>query len=153
GVEIEVAFLAVLAMIAFRAGQTKQALLEDRILAVPQRQGKAQAALPVADPQQAVLAPAVGAAAGVVVGQVAPGRSVRRVVFAHGAPLALGQVRPPALPIRGAGTVLVQAPRLGITDILPVTQRLWLCRHVRTRGALFVVLSLWLSHSRNPPRK
>ena len=50
------------------------------------------------DAGDAVLAPAIGAAAGVVVREVVPGVAVRAVVLAHRAPLALAQVRPPRLP-------------------------------------------------------
>src|SRR5262249_23692618 len=62
--------------------------------------------------QLAVFAPAVGAAAGVVVREVAPAVAVGRVVLADGRPLPLGQVRPPPLPVLVEAGVLVQAPRL-----------------------------------------
>src|SRR5213076_994863 len=48
--------------------------------------------------QQAVFAPAVGPTPGLVVREVLPAIPVRGVVFPHGAPLALGQVRAPELP-------------------------------------------------------
>src|SRR5262245_40802798 len=66
GIEIEVALLHVLAMIALGAGQTEEALLEDRIAAVPQSQSKAQPTLAVADAEQTVFAPAIGTTAGLV---------------------------------------------------------------------------------------
>ena len=52
----------------------KRRSLRIRVLPVPQREGEAEAALAVADAEEAVLAPAVGAAAGVVVREVVPGR-------------------------------------------------------------------------------
>src|SRR5262249_54033974 len=52
--------------------------------------------------------PAVGPAARVVVRQVVPDGSVCRVVLAHGAPLTLGEVRPPALPVADAAGGLVE---------------------------------------------
>ena len=67
---------------------------------------EAQPALPVGDAEQAVLAPAVGAAARLIVGEVLPHVAVRRVVLSDRAPLALGQVRPPALPVPLATRVL-----------------------------------------------
>src|SRR5262249_25677462 len=48
----------------------------------------------------AVLAPAVGARAGLVVRKVVPGAAAGAVVLAHRPPGALGEVRAPALPVR-----------------------------------------------------
>src|SRR5205823_5005158 len=70
GVEIEVALLAIFAMIALWAGQTKQPFLEDRVASVPQRHGKTEPAFPVANPQEAVLSPAVGTTASVVMRKI-----------------------------------------------------------------------------------
>src|SRR5260370_37765504 len=53
----------------------------------------------VADAGNAVLAPAVGARARMVVRKVFPRRSVRAVILADCAPLPLGEVRSPALPM------------------------------------------------------
>src|SRR5512144_1040926 len=93
-----------------------------RIAAVPQRDREAHPALAIADPEQAVLAPAVRPAARVIVGQVAPALAGGRVVLAHRAPLALGEVRAPAPPV-------VHAPHvLGEPFTLCVVAR---CRHVR----------------------
>src|SRR5206468_4958217 len=52
----------------------------------------------VGDPPEAVLAPAIGAGAGLVVGEVVPRIAVLAVVLAHRAPLPLAQVGPPLLP-------------------------------------------------------
>ena len=114
GVEVEVALLHVLAVVALRTGEAEEALLEDRVLPVPQRQGEAEPALAVGDAEQAVLAPAIGAAAGVVVREVIPGRAVRRIILAHGAPLALGEIGAPAFPVLFPRGVLRQAPDLSI---------------------------------------
>ncbi|HEY4595109.1 MAG TPA: hypothetical protein VIJ02_01815 [Thermoanaerobaculia bacterium] len=114
GVEEEVLLLDVLAVVPLGAGEAEQPLLEDGIAAVPQGQREADAALAVADPQQAVLSPAVGAAAGVIVRQVIPGVAVRRVVLAYRPPLALGEIGPPALPVLLAPGVLLQTRGLGI---------------------------------------
>ena len=111
-IEIEVVLLDVLAVVALTVGQAEEALLEDRVLAVPQGQRQAQALLVVADAGQAVLAPAVGPAAGVVMGERAPGVAVGAVVFADGALLAFAQVRPPLLPRPMTLAVLFQPPFL-----------------------------------------
>ena len=67
-------------------------------LLVPEGEGEAEALLVVGDPAEAVLAPAIGAGAGLVVAEVVPGVAVLAVVLAHRAPLPLAQVGPPLLP-------------------------------------------------------
>src|SRR5512140_2419869 len=101
GVEVVVELLHVLAVVAFLAAQAEEPLLDDGIAAVPEREREAEELVPIADAGDAVLAPAVRARAGVVVGKVFPGRAVRAVVLAHRAPGALGDVRSPALPVHG----------------------------------------------------
>jgi hypothetical protein len=49
-IEVEVIFFDVLAVIAFRVGQPEQPLFQDRILAIPKRQGEAQPLVVVAYP-------------------------------------------------------------------------------------------------------
>ena len=71
GVEVEVVLLHVLAVVALRGHEAEEALLEDGVALVPQREAEAEDLVAVADGGQAVLAPAVGAAARLVVGEVA----------------------------------------------------------------------------------
>ena len=52
----------------------------------------------VADPGEPVLAPVIGARAGLIVAEIVPGVPVAAVVFADGAPLPLGEIRPPEFP-------------------------------------------------------
>src|SRR5262249_23161175 len=111
-VEVEVVFLDVLAVIAFAVGQPEQAFLEDGVLAVPQGQRKAEPLMLVGDAGQAVLAPAIGTRACLVVTEVIPGVAAIAVVLADGAPLSLAEVRPPLLP----GNLLVSG--LFKTDVL-----------------------------------
>jgi len=61
GVQVEVVLLDVLAVIALRASQTEQALFQDAIVLVPQRERETQSAVVIADTQQPVFAPTVGA--------------------------------------------------------------------------------------------
>src|SRR5262249_42606305 len=75
-----------------------------------ERQREAEAALAVRDAEEPVLAPAVDAAAGVVVREVVPAGAIRRVVLPNRPPLPLGEIRPPALPVPATGGV-VRAPR------------------------------------------
>ena len=106
GVEVPPVLLGVLAVVALRAGQAEDPLLEDRVLAVPQRQREAERLPVVADAGQAVLVPPVRPGPGVVVREVVPGGAVVAVVLADRAPGPLGQVGPPGPP----GAV----PRVGL---------------------------------------
>ena len=72
-IEVEVVLLHVLAVVALAVGQSEEPLLEDRILAVPQSHAEAEALLVVGDAGDAVFAPAVGAGAGMIVGEEVPG--------------------------------------------------------------------------------
>ena len=107
-VEVEPVLLGVLAVVALAVGEPEHPLLEDRVGAVPERQRQAQSLLRVADPGDAVLAPAVRARARLVVVQEVPGVATGAVVLADGAPLALGQVRAPRLPWHRAGPGLLE---------------------------------------------
>src|SRR6185312_1787285 len=98
----------VLTVIAFAADQAEGPLFENRVVAVPERQGEAEQLLPVADAEQPILIPAIGFGASLIVRQIVPRRAVGAVVFAHGAPGALAQVRSPALPVRREFVVLMQ---------------------------------------------
>ena len=97
-VEVEVVLLDVLAVVALAVGEPEQALLQDRVALVPQRQRKAQPLLVVAEPAEPVLAPLVGARARLVVREVVPGVAVFAVVLADRAPLPFAQIRSPFLP-------------------------------------------------------
>src|SRR5262249_38038301 len=113
GIEVVADPLPVLAGIPLGTGQAEQPPLQDRIAPVPQAEREAHARLPVRDAEQAVLSPAIRPAAGVVVREVVPYGPVGRVVLAHRSPLALGQIRSPALPVLVALRVLRQAAALG----------------------------------------
>jgi hypothetical protein len=60
-VEIEVVLLDVLAVVALAVGETEEALLQNRIATVPQCDREAKPLVVIAEPRQAVLAPAIGA--------------------------------------------------------------------------------------------
>src|SRR5438876_982703 len=91
-VEVEVALLHVLAVVALGAGEAEEPLLQDRVATVPERDGEAEPAFAVGDPEEPVLAPAIRAAPRVVVRQVVPTRPVGRVVLPPRSPLAPRQV-------------------------------------------------------------
>src|SRR5581483_6214680 len=107
--EVVVALLHVLAMIALGPREAEESLFENRIMPIPERHREAQAALPVAGAEETGFTPAVGATPGVIVWDIVPDVAVRGVVLANGAPLAFGQVRTPARPVADAPRVLVDA--------------------------------------------
>src|SRR5262249_7626900 len=88
----------VLAVVAFVVREPEEPLFENRIVAVPQRKGKAKTLLVVGDAREAVFAPVIRARAGVLVREVVPGVAVVAVILADGSPLPLAQVRTPLLP-------------------------------------------------------
>jgi hypothetical protein len=108
-IEVVVELLDVLAVVSLAVGQPEQPFLEQRVAAVPQGQREAEVLPVVAETGNAVLAPAIGTAARVLVRQVAPGVAVGTVVFTDGAPLPLGDVGTPATPVGATGLVVGQA--------------------------------------------
>ena len=113
-IEVVVELLDVLAVIALAIAEAEHPLLQDRVLAVPERQADAEALLVVAKPGDAILAPAIGAAGRMLMGEIAPGVAVGAVILAHRAPLALADIGPPFAPGLGAGLRLLQAQPFGI---------------------------------------
>src|SRR6476646_1713419 len=99
-VQIKVIFLNVFAVIAFAVSQAEEPLLENRVLAVPQRQREAEMLFIIGNTGDAILAPAVGARAGLIVSKEIPRITSGTVVFAYCPPLALTEIRPPLFPIR-----------------------------------------------------
>src|ERR1051326_3788688 len=105
-IQIEKVFLDVFAMIAFTSRQSKCALLENRIVAIPKRQRKANHLMAIANSGEPVFVPAKSARACMVVGKIIPGIAVGTIVFAHRAPGTLAQIRTPTLPM------FLELPRL-----------------------------------------
>ena len=66
-VEVEVIFFNVLPMIAFIAGEAKEPFFQDRITAIPERQGKTQPLVVIGDASETVLTPAIGSRTSVIV--------------------------------------------------------------------------------------
>ena len=75
-VEIEIVLFDIFPVVALGVAQTKQPLLEEGIPTVPEGQGQAEILVPVTDPGQAILIPAVDSAAGMLVGKEIPGISL-----------------------------------------------------------------------------
>ena len=87
-IQVEVVLLHVLPVISLAVGQTEQPFLEDRILAVPQRNREAEQLLLIGDPGESVFAPAISSRARLIVAELIPGVARRAVIFADGSPLA-----------------------------------------------------------------
>ncbi len=117
GVEVKIGLLHIFPVISLPVRQPEQSLFQNGVAAIPQGKGKAQPALAIGDAEQPVLAPTVRPAAGVVVGEVGPCVPVRRIVLADGAPLPLGQIRPPPFPVPFAATVFGQADRFRVRGL------------------------------------
>src|SRR5262249_56407916 len=73
GIQVPPILLRVLAVVALGIAEPEDALLEDRIAAVPEREAEAEPLSDVADRAETVLAPPVRAGAGVVVREIRPG--------------------------------------------------------------------------------
>src|SRR5262249_6503616 len=110
-VQVEVILLDVLAVVALGVGQAEQALLQDWVTLIPEREREAQGLLVVTDSGQTVLAPPVGARPCLVVGEVRPRVSAVAVVLPDGAPLTFAEIRPPGSP-RGARARFAEATLL-----------------------------------------
>src|SRR5262249_33921232 len=102
GVAVPPVLLRVLAVVALGAAKTEDPLLQDGVDAIPQAQREAESLALVADAGEAVLAPAIGAGARVIVRDVLPRGPLRAVVLPHRAPLALREVGTPEAPARAS---------------------------------------------------
>src|SRR5205085_968995 len=91
----------------------EEAFLQDGIARVPQREREAELLVRIADAGKSVLAPAIRAAAGVVVRKIFPRGAARAVILTHGPPLTFGEVRSPALPLLHAGGILGEPAAFG----------------------------------------
>lgn len=83
-VEIVIELFDVFAMIALVAGNTEHAFLQDWVLFIPKRQGKAQPLMIIRDTSYAVFTPSIGTRARMLMGKVRPSVSIIRVVLANG---------------------------------------------------------------------
>src|SRR5262249_1558702 len=92
-------------------------LLEDRIAAVPKRERYTEKLAAVGEAGEAVLAPTIGAAAGLIMGQIIPCRPTWAVILAHRPPLPLAEIGAPQPPILLAVAPLFHALLLGVDGL------------------------------------
>src|SRR5262249_9751220 len=95
-------------MIALVVGESEEALFQDWIALVPESQCKAESLLVIRNAAQPILAPSIGARAGVVVWKVVPSVAIVAVVLAHRPPLAFAKIRSPLLPWHAIGPRLIE---------------------------------------------
>lgn len=74
------------------SSQAKQTFFEDGVTAVPQGQSKTEKLVAIADAGQSIFIPAIGATAGMVMGEIIPGFAMLAVIFAYRAPGAFSQL-------------------------------------------------------------
>jgi hypothetical protein len=84
GVEIVIQLLDVLAVVSLMACYSKQAFLEDGILAVPEGKAKANALVVVRYSRDAIFTPSIRARARVFVRKMSPGVAICRIILANG---------------------------------------------------------------------
>src|SRR5262245_23797994 len=122
GIQIVVAFLAVFAVIPFVPRETKQTFFQDRIAAVPHRDRKTDALMPIRNAGDAVLVPEISFRGGMIWRKMLPCRAARAVVFANCTPSTLAEIRPPALPVRRSVARFFQALLFGVHRYSPDDQ-------------------------------
>jgi len=76
-------------MIAFRPSQPEQALLQNRIMAIPEGERQAKTLVIVGNSGYAVLGPAIRPRSGMIMREVIPSRPIGAVIFARISPGAL----------------------------------------------------------------
>src|SRR5260221_743532 len=96
---MEVAFLHVLAVVAFRRRQAEKTFLQNRIALIRESWGKDEQLIAIANAGDAVFAPTICLAPRQVMRQVIPGVAIGAVVFANRRPSTIGDIGSPATPI------------------------------------------------------
>lgn len=108
-IQVKMRLLDTLTVVSLRIAQAKEPLLEEIILLVPEGKCHVLNTMRIRDTGNAVLTPAIGSGASLVVREMRPGVAVRRVVLSDGCPLPLSNVGTPFLPVLGPLTVFFQA--------------------------------------------
>src|SRR5207245_116137 len=90
-VEVEVVFLNVFTVVGLAVREAEHTFLEDRVLAVPQRNRKTKQLLVIADAGKTILSPVVCSGSGLVMSEVIPGITIFAVVLANRTPLPLAK--------------------------------------------------------------
>src|ERR1700692_4821639 len=99
GIEVVIIILDVLTVIAFGPSEAEQALLQDRIAAIPEGESKTKPLVIVTDTGDAILGPAIGARASMIMREVIPSGPIRAVIFTRISPGTFGEVGSPTSPV------------------------------------------------------
>src|SRR5262249_521301 len=101
-VDIPPVLFGVLAVISFWTTEAEDTFLQEGVPSIPKGESKTQTLRSIAKAGKTVLVPPIGARAGVFVGEILPDLSIGTVVFAHGPPSPLTDVRPDRFPVAGS---------------------------------------------------
>ncbi len=93
----------VLTVISFGTGEPEHTLFQNGVMAVPKGQSEHKQLITVADPRNAILAPAVGLADRLIMRKKIPGVPIGAVVLAYASPGPVTDVRSPSAPAVEAG--------------------------------------------------
>ena len=85
-------------MVPLMVGQAKKTLFEDAIDAVPEGDRDGKILVFITPAANTIFTPAVSPATGMVVGEIAPGIAIGRIVLTDGAPLSFGDKSAPLPP-------------------------------------------------------
>ena len=118
-IQVKVGLLDTLSVIALGVAEAKQSFLEKVVLLVPEGKGNVLKAMSVTDSRYAIFAPSVRTGSRMVVGEMAPGIAVVRVVFSNSRPLSFRHIRTPFLPVFGSFAVLLE-PLLLLAKIVVI---------------------------------
>src|SRR5262249_19116794 len=97
-IQIEVILLHIFPVISFAVSEPEKAFLENRVVAVPERQRKAKPGFLVADAKQTIFTPPLCTRTGVIMWKVIPGSAALTVILANRTPLPVTQVGSPQPP-------------------------------------------------------
>ena len=82
-------------MVAFGVAEAEEAFFEDGILPVPEGYSEAEVLEEVGDAPEAVLAPEIGSAVCLVIGELMSGIAIGAIIFSNCSPLSCAQIRSP----------------------------------------------------------
>jgi hypothetical protein len=85
-------------VIPLAAGEPKHALFQNGVTSVPKRQCENKQLITIADPRNAVLTPAIGLAACLIMCEELPCVAIAAIVLADASPTPIADVRSPSAP-------------------------------------------------------
>src|SRR5262245_28411332 len=111
-VEVKIILFEIFAVVTLTRCQTERPLFQNGILTIPQSQAEYQKLITVADRGQAILTPAISLAAGHVMRQEIPSRSVWAIVLTNCSPRAFADIGSPTSPVQWPASRFEQSTAL-----------------------------------------